>query len=224
MENRTLTFSTKIETRAKNETEEPHISGYFAVFDEDYQLWDDFFERISPYAFNKALNEKADVRALTDHKTDSVLGRTKAGTLSLKVDDHGLFGDIAINPKDSEAMNLYARVERGDVSQCSFGFMIDRESITYRDDGSILRTIEDLTLFEVSICTFPAYESTEVTARSCLEARKDSLQAELEKINSHLERSEENEAEAPESIEANQEVATEAPNTWREDLLSRIKK
>lgn len=222
MEKRTLTFSTKIETREEGKTDNPHISGYFAVFDEDYQLWDDFYERISPEAFNKALNENADVRALIDHDTSKVLGRTSAETLTLKADDHGLFGDIAINPKDSEAMNCHARVERGDVSQCSFGFCIDKESIEYRDDGSILRIIEDLTLYEVSVCTFPAYESTEVTARSCLESRKDSLQAELEKINSHLERHGEN--EAPESEEANPEEASEAPDTWREDLLSRIKK
>ena len=60
-------------------------------------------------------------------------------------------------------MNTYARVERGDVSQCSFGFMIRSQETDFRDDGTIHWTIPDL--FEVSVCTFPAYEATSVKAR-----------------------------------------------------------
>ena len=142
----------------------PIIAGYFAVFDEVYQIYDDWEERIDPHAFDSSIN--GDIRALIDHNTAEVLGRTTANTLTLKVDDHGLYGEIAINPNDRGAMDLYARVQRGDVNQCSFGFVINGVLDEYRKDGTILTTITDLTLFEVSVCTFPAYETTEVQARA----------------------------------------------------------
>ena len=63
-------------------------------------------------------------------------------------------------------MNLYARVQRGDVDQCSFGFNILDESTEIREDGSIHWTINKVKLYEVSVCTFPAYESTSVSARA----------------------------------------------------------
>ena len=94
-----------------------------------------------------------------------MLGRTKAETLELREDDHGLWGRIQINPNDQDAMNLYERVKRGDVDQCSFGFEIIREETEIFDDGSIHWTIQEVRLYEVSVCTFPAYEETEVSAR-----------------------------------------------------------
>lgn len=148
----------------KTENENPTIEGYFAVFDETYEIFNGYAERIDPKAFDKSIS--GDIRALTDHNTAKVLGRTTAGTLNLRVDDHGLYGVIAVNPNDREALDLYARVKRGDVNQCSFGFVIDEARDEYRNDGSVLTTITDLTLYEVSVCTFPAYESTEVTARA----------------------------------------------------------
>ena len=99
-----------------------YIDGYFAVFNSEYWLWNDAFETIDPGAFS--LETDVDVRALTNHDTTLVLGRTTAGTLTLRVDERGLFGTILINAEDQDACNLYARVKRGDVSQCSFGFDI----------------------------------------------------------------------------------------------------
>ena len=171
-----------IQTR-DTENENPTIEGYFAVFDEVYEMFEGYAEKIDPQAFDKSID--GDVRALIDHNTAKVLGRTKAGTLSLKTDEHGLFGVIAVNPNDREALDLYARVKRGDVTQCSFGFVIDASRDDYRKDGSVLTTITDLTLFEVSVCTFPAYESTEVTARAktahdnALKAWRESMHAKL---------------------------------------------
>lgn len=105
------------------------------------------------------------MRALINHDTTLVLGRTKAGTLELKQDSRGLWGRVKVNPKDSDAMNLYERVKRGDVDQCSFGFDITDEETESRDDGSVLWTIKSVKLYEVSVCTFPAYEATSVSAR-----------------------------------------------------------
>lgn len=93
-----------------------------------------------------------------------MLGRTKAGTLTLKVDSRGLWAEVKINEKDSDAMNLYERVKRGDVDQCSFGFDILEE--VFEDRGSSVHwTIKKVELYEVSVVTFPAYEETCVSAR-----------------------------------------------------------
>lgn len=161
MNKQTRSFSIPMETRAESDAME--ISGYFAVFDTETELFPGAFEQIGRNAFNGQL--EADVRALIDHNTGMVLGRTKAGTLKLSVDDKGLYGVISINPKDSDAVNLYERVKRGDVSQCSFGFEITEEETDFRDDGSVHWTIKGVKLYEVSVCTFPAYSETGVQAR-----------------------------------------------------------
>ena len=70
-----------------------------------------------------------------------------------------------INNDDQDALNLYARVQRGDVSQASFGFDILEEETDYREDGSIHWTIKKVKLYEVSVVTFPAYRDTEIAAR-----------------------------------------------------------
>lgn len=127
------------------------------------ELWTGAFEEIAPGAFDNTLSN--DIRALINHDTSLVLGRTKAGTLELKTDSRGLWGRIKINPNDTDAVNLYERVKRGDVDQCSFGFNIISEETEYRDDGTVKWIIKEVDLHEVSVCTFPAYEETGVQAR-----------------------------------------------------------
>lgn len=143
---------------------ELYIEGYFAVFNSEYQLWEDASEVIKPGAFTDSIS--GDVRALINHDTSLVLGRTKAGTLSLRQDERGLWGSVRINREDGDAMNLYARVQRGDVDQCSFGFAIKRETFVDLGGGKYRWEIEEVDpLYEVSVCTFPAYEATSVSAR-----------------------------------------------------------
>lgn len=149
--------------RAAETEGKKYIEGYFAVFGGTYELWPGATESIDPKAFDGALDD--DIRALINHDTTLVLGRTKAGTLELKVDQKGLWGRVEINEKDQDAMNLYARVERGDVNQCSFGFDILDEETTYNEDGTVHWTIKRVKLYEVSVVTFPAYEDTSVSAR-----------------------------------------------------------
>ena len=157
------TVGTRFETR-EAEDGAPHITGYFAVFGSNYEIAPLMSESIAPGAFSGSLG--GDVRALTNHDTTLVLGRTTAGTLELREDEHGLWGDIRINPNDQDAMNTYARVARGDVSQCSIGFEIVDEETETRADGSVHWTIKGVILYEVSVCTFPAYAETNVQARS----------------------------------------------------------
>ena len=155
----------KLNTRDDNtETDEMKIEGYFVVFNSETELYDGMYEEISDKAF--ANIDLSDVRALADHDTAKVLGRTKSNTLKLSVDDKGLYGEIIINKNDTEAVNLYERVKRQDIDQCSFGFNILNETMEQRADGTTKWTITEIELFEVSIVTFPAYQDTSVEARS----------------------------------------------------------
>ena len=140
------------------------IEGYFAVFNSNYEIYPGWSESIAPGAFTNTL--AGDIRALINHDTTLVLGRTKAHTLELREDAHGLWGKIIINPNDVDAVNLYERVKRGDVDQCSIGFDIVSEDIEIREDGSTHWTIKETKLYEVTCCTFPAYEETNISARS----------------------------------------------------------
>ena len=95
-----------------------------------------------------------------------MLGRTKAGTLTLREDARGLYGTIKINRDDADAMSLYARVQRGDVDQCSFGFDIEEETFVDLGGGQCRWEINKVNpLYEVSVVTYPAYEETAVKAR-----------------------------------------------------------
>lgn len=141
-----------------------YIEGYFAVFNSIYEVCPGITESIAPGAFTGALG--GDIRALTNHDTTLVLGRNKAGTLELREDANGLWGRVSINREDTDAMNLYHRVQRGDVDQCSFGFEIGEEEVEFREDGSAHWTIKKVDpLYEVTVATFPAYEATSVSAR-----------------------------------------------------------
>mgnify|MGYP000496004465 FL=1 len=143
---------------------ELYIEGYFAVFNSEYEFWPGATEIILPGAFDESVS--GDVRALVNHNADLVLGRTKSGTLELKQDSRGLWGRICINQEDRSAMDLYARVKRGDVSQCSFGFVIESERFVDLGGGKCRWEVEKINpLYEVSPCTFPAYEETGVSAR-----------------------------------------------------------
>jgi len=178
----TRSLQTELTTRAEPDSQDMYIEGYFAVFGRETELWPGAFEEIAPEAFDETLSN--DIRALINHDTTFVLGRNKAGTLELKTDNYGLWGRVKINTNDTDAVNLYERVKRGDVDQCSFGFNILEEITDWRDDGTVKWTITKIDLHEVSVCTFPAYEETGVQARKAeveqhrqrlLEARKNQL-------------------------------------------------
>ena len=161
-----------MQTRTKFETREDGgrkvLAGYFARFDDRYNMWPDFYETIDPHAFDESL-AGGDIRALINHDTTLVLGRTKAGTLTLRADDVGIWGEIAVNESDADAMNCYARVQRGDVDQCSIGFDYapgeGAEELITEADGTMHDIVKRAILYEVSVCTFAAYEGTSVEAR-----------------------------------------------------------
>lgn len=175
-----------------------YLEGYFAVFGEPYQVCAGWVETISPGAFARYLATGQDVKVLWNHDANVVLGSTANGTASLREDETGLFGSVLINDKDQDAVNAHARVERGDVDGCSFGFEIARQEEWWDDDGVYhTRIMEVDPLYEVSPCTFPAYTSTSISARAAQTL-----------------------VEAREKLERAQ---AERRRQWREQMLARVK-
>jgi HK97 family phage prohead protease len=180
-ENRQLR-STLSQFTTREDGEELIIEGFFAVFNSNYEIWPGATESIAPGAFANTLGN--DIRALINHDTTLVVGRNKAGTLDLREESRGLWGRIRINPNDQDAVNVYERVKRGDVDQCSIGFNIVSEETEFLPDGSVHWTIREIDLWEVSICTFPAYEETSIAARkrdydTVIEREKQKWRAEM---------------------------------------------
>lgn len=159
-EKRNLFMNSEFETR-DNETSGKVISGYFIKFDVKTELFPGYFEMIR----KESVSLDRDIRALFNHDTSMILGRTGNKTLELFVDEVGVRGNIYINEQDPFAVGAHARVARGDVVGSSFGFYPTKISTVDNMDGTYTDIIEKMELFEISPCTFPAYEQTEIKAR-----------------------------------------------------------
>ena len=147
--------------------------GYAAVFyraddpGTEYLLWDGTHERIRPEAFNRSLAEKEDVRAVLNHDSSILLGRTASGTLELWVDDVGLGYDVKIDTQDPDHQRVMAKLQRGDLTGSSFAFGIHDGGQEYVSEGKTrARYLRDLKLFDVGPVTYPAYKSTQASVRS----------------------------------------------------------
>ena len=148
------------------------LTGYAAVFGTDSEVLSDggggqFIERIAPGAFRAVLAD--DVRALVNHDSNLLLGRTKSGTLQLSEDAKGLHFTVT-TPATQAGRDVVELVRRGDMTQCSFGFTIGSERWEVRSvDGKPVdvRTITQVKrLYDVSLVVYPAYPATTVQARS----------------------------------------------------------
>lgn len=140
------------------------LEGYAALYDEETVVGGQR-ERIQRGAFEGRLND--DVRLLFNHDNNMPFARTTNGTLKLSVDERGLY--YKANVIDTQAgRDLYAMVQRGDVTQSSFAFSISERSF---DDGVMV--IEKVgQLYDVSPVTYPAYEATSVVARKKVETKQ----------------------------------------------------
>lgn len=163
MEKEKRVYNTKIEIR--NDGEAPVVRGYAAVFNSESNDLGGFIELIDEEAFKDVLFD--DVRALIDHESRYILGRTTSGTLRIGTDEKGLWYEYD-SPKTSYANDLLESMKRGDITQSSFGFVIAKDGDNWERKGdTTYRTINKVErLFDVSPVTYPAYNDTTVAMRS----------------------------------------------------------
>jgi HK97 family phage prohead protease len=149
----------------REEDGKPRVfSGYAAVFQRRSLDLGGFFEVIRPGAFARALSERQDVRALIDHESSKILGRSTAGTLRLSEDERGLRVEVDA-PDTSYARDLAESLRRKDITQMSFGFRMKRDEWR-KEDGHDVRELIDVDLADVSFVTYPAYPDTTAALRS----------------------------------------------------------
>jgi HK97 family phage prohead protease len=127
-----------------------------------------FTEICSPGMCTRTLKESPDVLMLRDHNSSQLLGRTTAGTLTLRQDSNGLAFSVTL-PNTAIAADTAENIRLGNLDACSFGFNVpsggDKWSTT--PEGAQVRTLLDVNLAEVSITSFAAYPATSVSLRSC---------------------------------------------------------
>ena len=142
------------------------FEGYAAVFNKLSEDLGGFRERIKPKAFSKAI-KNSDTRALFNHDSNYVLGRSTSKTLELKEDSKGLKFSC-VPPDTSWARDLLVSVDRGDISQCSFGFTLAKGGDEWVEEkGEMRRSIKEVDrLLDISLVTYPAYPDTSVALRN----------------------------------------------------------
>jgi hypothetical protein len=165
-----------VELRIKNDDGKRKITGHAAVFNQlSVEMWG-FREKIAPGAFAKTILED-DIRALFNHDPNFILGRNQANTLRLSEDNTGLYYEI--EPSDTQvARDLIANIEAGNITQNSFGFRVlpDGESWDEDINGTLIRTLTKVKLYDVSPVTYPAYPQTDIALRSAAEVGEEGRQ------------------------------------------------
>lgn len=157
------------------------ITGYGAVFynadnpGTEYRIWSDFYERIMPGAFDRALQED-DVRSMFNHDANQLLGRRafqQTDSLRLSVDNFGLRYEVDIDPEDPTHRNLIPKLRSGKVDGASFMFEITKRAWIEEERGEgdtrmqvDVLEIQEVRLWEVGPVVFPAYEAATSEART----------------------------------------------------------
>lgn len=147
------------------------VEGYAAVFNQTTNIAGFFDERIAPGAFADAIG-RDDVVFVFNHDPDTLMARTRSGTLTLSEDDHGLKMRAVLDRDDPDVQRILRKMQRGDLDKMSFAFFPEIER--WDDTRDVpLRTIERASLHDVSAVTWPAYDGTEIGLRSLSQHRRE---------------------------------------------------
>jgi HK97 family phage prohead protease len=150
----------KLEFRDDSQT----ISGYAIMYDTESQpIGGEFVEVIEKRALDGV--DTSNTYLLYQHNTEDVLASTKAGTLSLRNTDKGLYFTATL-PDTQLGKDTYTLVKRGDLSGMSFGFTVKNDTWNVRSEPAVRKVNSIDKLYELSVVTFPAYSETVVSARS----------------------------------------------------------
>jgi HK97 family phage prohead protease len=140
------------------------LSGHAIMFGVRSVNLGGFVEVVDPKAVSTSLRTQ-DILCLNNHDSSQPLARTSAGTLKLSTDPVGVAFSCSLDTRISYANDLAISVERGDVRGMSFGFQTNKDTWT-NDNGTLLRTLNDIEIFEISTVSSPAYKQTDVSVRN----------------------------------------------------------
>lgn len=200
-----------VQPEGEGQQEKRTLTGYIALFDTLSEDLGWFREKIAKGAFTESI-AKDDIRALVNHDPNLVLGRNRAGTLRLREDEKGLVFEVDL-PDTTWAKDYAESVRRGDITQCSFGFMTDSDTWDY-DSNPYIRTLNKVSLFDVSpIVTYPAYTDTSTSLR----AKGEDVETPEELFNKH-------EAERKKENEETKEAELRKLEVYEKELDLRAKK
>jgi HK97 family phage prohead protease len=150
----------------------PSLQGYCVVYyradspGTEFELWPGAFERVMPGAFHESLRDGDDVRCFFNHSPNMILGRTKAGTLTLADFEKGLRYTCRL-PATTAGKDVAESIRRGDVSGSSFAFTIRPGGEAWAKEGERdIRILTRLKLHDASVVVVPAYEDTTVGLRA----------------------------------------------------------
>lgn len=170
------TFKTSDELRAASvggEDDAPKIEGYAAVFNSPSDNLGYFVETIRAGAFDGA--DFSSCKCVWNHNDDIVLGSVSGNTLSIDVNERGLF--YSTTPPDTQMVKdtVIAPMRRGDVDKSSFRFVVAEDGDEWRYDAAtdtVYRSITKIeTVLDVSPVTFPAYNVANSALRSAEKSR-----------------------------------------------------
>lgn len=188
-EKRYLEVNEDVQFRITEEDNKRYLIGYAAIFNSRSKLIFEngkmFFEIIDRGAFDDVLNDPTnDVYLTYNHSIDQIIARTVSGTLELSSDETGLRFKALLPNNVSYANDVYELVERGDLFQNSFAFIVGEDGQEWnREDGNLIRTIKKVQkLLDVSVVVKAAYPETTLSARDFEEFEKEETENKDEEI------------------------------------------
>src|SRR5215207_4273173 len=176
-----------VPVEARGDTNAPKIGGYAAPFNRESQNLGGFVERYLPTFFNdSAARGWPDVQARYNHDNNMLLGTTGGGTLSLRIDEQGLFYEVVV---PQARMDVFELVGRGDIRKSSCAWRALEEDWQVTEQGYPLRSLISGQLVDVAPVNTPAYVDTTAAQRSkfLLEEARGGLESLARKMDAPLE-------------------------------------
>lgn len=158
------------------------VTGYASTFDEYFLFTDgndEFYERIEPNAFDGA--DTSDCIFQRDHNS-AVMARTKNGTISLRVDEKGLYTETDLS-RTEEARRMYEEIKEGMYDQMSFAFTVAEDEIVRdKENSRYTRVIKQIRkLYDISAVSVPANPNTDIGV-SMRSAFNGAIEAEAQEL------------------------------------------
>ena len=123
-----------------------------------------FKETIQKGAFTRALKKGNNIHFLAEHDENKILASTRNNSLKLVEDEKGLLMTAEISDT-SYGRDYHTLIKDGILRNMSFGFTVDKDKWNKAKDGTYTREVSELTLYEVSVVTNPAYPQSTISAR-----------------------------------------------------------